>query len=629
MEPQTRIFSFLIICGLGFLLLSAKLTIGLLVAFISYHVLRIYRHMGGNPFSIDSRQPRRNYVLDQKKRDAVIKQSFAANKVPRDLDAIVIGSGIGGLTTAVLLAKVGKKVLVLEQHDQAGGCCHTFIDKGYEFDVGIHYIGEIGPGELNRTFVDHITDGQLQWQPLDQTYDQITIGFDEQKKAFPVSAGKNKWKNYLLETFPNERAGIEKFFQMVEATKSFDTINGLLKILPLWASWLLIHLRIIHFFCPLWSGIYRCSTGEIIQQLTNDKDLQTILTYCWGDYGSPPFESHFIMHASLVNHFAHTGGYYPIGGASEIAFNMIPIIERQGGKVLVKANVSAINCENGKAIGVEVTKGSEKYQISAPIIISNAGAFNTFHRLLPPQISNQSYFSKLLKNRKPGLAAMSIFIGLKASNEQLNLKAHNIWAFTSNNAMNEFSPYIKSDANDVCDRKVPLLFISFPSAKDPQWTKNIERQDKSTCAIVTISNWEWFKEWQDKPLKRRGDDYDGLKKTIGEIMIDQACQLFPQIKDHIDYVEIGSPVTNYHYLAAPHGEIYGMDHSHQRFDPWTLAQMRPCTDVSGLYLTGQDAMLCGFTGALFGGLLCAGSILGRNIMDDLENLHGKLHSQNK
>ena len=73
----------------------------------------------------------------------------------------MVGSGIGGMTTAVLMAKVGKKVLVLEQHDQAGGCCHTFIDKGYEFDVGIHYIGEVSKGELNRTLVDQITDGQL------------------------------------------------------------------------------------------------------------------------------------------------------------------------------------------------------------------------------------------------------------------------------------------------------------------------------------------------------------------------------------------------------------------------------------------------------------------------------------
>jgi len=107
-------------------------------------------------------------------------------------------------------------------------------------------------------------------------------------------------------------------------------------------------------------------------------------------------------------------------------------------------------------------------------------------------------------------------------------------------------------------------------------------------------------------------------------LVDQASQLYPQIKDKIDYIEIGSPVTNKHYLAAPHGEIYGLDHGFERFDPWTLARLRPQTDIPGLYLTGQDAMLCGFTGALFGGLLCTGAILGRNIMGDLETLHAKI-----
>jgi all-trans-retinol 13,14-reductase len=107
-------------------------------------------------------------------------------------------------------------------------------------------------------------------------------------------------------------------------------------------------------------------------------------------------------------------------------------------------------------------------------------------------------------------------------------------------------------------------------------------------------------------------------------MIEQTCKLFPQIRHHIDYIEIGTPVTNKHYLAQPHGEIYGLDHSFDRLQPWTMAQLRPQTDIEGLYLTGQDACLCGFTGALFGGLLCAGVVLGRNAMGDLESLHDSL-----
>lgn len=108
------------------------------------------------------------------------------------------------------------------------------------------------------------------------------------------------------------------------------------------------------------------------------------------------------------------------------------------------------------------------------------------------------------------------------------------------------------------------MFVSFPSAKDPNWKNHPGRANKSTCAIVTLASWEWYKKWESKPLKRRGDDYDEVKNTIGEMLIEQTCKLFPQIRDHIDFKDIGSPVTNKYYLAQPHGEIYGLDHTMER-----------------------------------------------------------------
>ena len=95
-------------------------------------------------------------------------------------------------------------------------------------------------------------------------------------------------------------------------------------------------------------------------------------------------------------------------------------------------------------------------------------------------------------------------------------------------------------------------------------------------------------------------------------------------KGCIDFTEIGSPVTNKHYIAQPHGEIYGLDHSIERFDPLMVAKLRPATDVPGLILTGQDILSCGFTGALFAGVIGAQAALGRNVMGDLISLHNKL-----
>ncbi|KAK3745214.1 hypothetical protein RRG08_048318, partial [Elysia crispata] len=126
---------------------------------------------GKNPLAKDYRRPHEPFVHDAKARDAVIKQRFKASKIPEFLDAIVIGSGVGGLTSGVLLARAGKKVLVLEQHDQAGGCCHSFVEKGFEFDTGIHYIGSMYDGSVDRVLLDQLTCNQLRWAKMDDAFD--------------------------------------------------------------------------------------------------------------------------------------------------------------------------------------------------------------------------------------------------------------------------------------------------------------------------------------------------------------------------------------------------------------------------------------------------------------------------
>ena len=130
----------------------------------------------------------------------------------------------------------------------------------------------------------------------------MTIGYGEEKKVIPVIAGQNgEWKKSLIKLYPEEEAGIEKFFDMCDEVKNFEVLNGLLKLLPLWASWLISKLGLLKLFLNYWSGPYKGSTWDIVTGLTKNKDLQTVLTYCWGDYGSPPHESHFVMQVILYS----------------------------------------------------------------------------------------------------------------------------------------------------------------------------------------------------------------------------------------------------------------------------------------------------------------------------------------
>ena len=143
----------------------------------------------------------------------------------------------------------------------------------------------------------------VEWDRLENDFDHVTIGYGEDKKVIPVIAGQNgEWKDSLKKLYPEDKVGIDKFFDLVEQTKDFETLGGLLKFLPLWASWLIAKTGLLKLVTNYWSGPMKNTTWDIVTSLIKNKDLQTVLTYCWGDYGSPPHESHFVMQVIFFWH---------------------------------------------------------------------------------------------------------------------------------------------------------------------------------------------------------------------------------------------------------------------------------------------------------------------------------------
>lgn len=583
---------------------------------------------GPNPFKKNSCTEVKAKITDQKQRDAVLKQGFNKDKVPQDLDAIVVGSGIGGLSVAAILAKAGKKVLVLEQHDQAGGCCHTFIDKGYEFDVGIHYIGEMNYESISKTYLNQITNGQLEWAPMRDDFDEVVFAEKGQEpRRYPVFSGEDRWKESLKKRFPAEAENIERFFKLIKEVYPGSSKALLVKFIPLWAVRLLKATGLIKYFTNFFEWNAK-SCKEVVWGLTKNQELRDIFCYSFYDFGTPPSQAGFPMQTLLHGHFSQ-GSSYPVGGASEIAFHIIPVIEDAGGKVFVRAEVTQIILDGeGKACGVQVKKGKELQEVSAPLVISDAGVYNSFQRLLPPDVASSSYLWPLVQAGKHGPGSLSVFVGLNCDSEELDIvQRKNIWAYTGNNIDKLYVNYMNLSREEALDADLPVVFISFPSTKDPEWKKKYP--GKTTMALVSLMPYHWLEEWKNERVMKRGDEYESLKNTFGHKAVEQACQLFPSIREHIDYVNIGTPLSNSHYLGAPQGEIYGLDHTRERFSIWNYAILRPQTDIPGFYLTGQDICSCGFAGALWGGLLCASSILHRNVQNDLESLHQTLHDEVK
>lgn len=502
-------------------------------------------------------------------------------------DAIIIGSGMGSLTTAALLAKEGKKVLVLERHYVAGGFTHVFKRKGYEWDVGIHYIGEVQ--NLNspiRKMFDYVSDNNLKWADMGDIYDRIVIG----DKTYDFVKGVENFKNKLNSYFPDESEAIKNYIQMVfDCNKSMKGFY-IEKALPSFISSLLGY-----FIRKKYLQYSSKTTYEVISSLTKNQELIKVLTAQYGDYGLPPKQSSFAMHASVVKHY-FKGGSFPIGGSSEIVNTINPVIEKSKGKIIIRAEVKEIIVENNRAVGVLMEDGKKFF---SKLIISGVGVFNTYNKLISDKLNMKYGFKDNLKSVKPSVAHGCLYIGLKANAKDLKLPKHNIWIYPEKT---DHDTSVKNYLEDQ-ENEFPLVYISFPSAKDPSWDSRYP--NTSTIDVITLLPYESFAKWEGTSWKKRGESYEDYKEVISKRLLEHLFKQLPHLREYIDHYELSSPLTTKNFVNYDKGELYGIDHTPKRFNQKFL---KPKTPIKGLYLTGQDIVSAGVGGALFSGLITATAI---------------------
>jgi all-trans-retinol 13,14-reductase len=530
-----------------------------------------------------------------------IGKRYRTGRAANDYDVIVVGSGIGGLTCAALLSKLGRKVCVLEQHYTAGGFTHSYEREGFEWDVGVHYIGEVHkPHNQMRRLFDVISDGQLQWAPMDPCYDRIVIG----GRRYDFIAGRDNFAAELKKHFPQESGAIDRYIELVmKVARAMPRFfAGQAMPAPLARAYATVRDRLV-------PGEMLRSTREVLESLTQDQELIGVLTGQWGDYGLPPSQASFLIHAVLVKHY-FAGGNYPVGGSWQMAATILPVIRAGGGEVFTYARVRQLLVEDGRCTGVVMDNGDP---LRAPRVISSVGARLTFGQLLPePERVKHGYAEKLARVRA-SFASLTLFLGFNGSAAELKLPKTNLWIYASPDHDATLARYMADP-----EAPFPLVYVSFPSAKDPRWERHYP--GKSTVQVITGARYDWFEKWRGTTWQQRGSDYETFKARLTQRLLAELYRQMPQLEGKLAFAELATPLSTEWFHLYDRGEIYGLDHDAERFrQRW----LHPVTPVKGLYLTGQDIVTAGVGGALMGGMMTTSTMLGLRDLRRLWKLIGE------
>lgn len=505
----------------------------------------------------------------------IIRTKFEDIK-DKHYDAIIIGSGMGGLGCAGALAKIGKKVLVLEQHYLVGGMTHTFSRKGFTWDVGVHALGEMDSKRLPGKILRWISDNKIKMNQFGDGPDKVYDTFNFPGMSFGLPSSYQRFKEKLLEQFPREKEGVERYFDLVYKISRKARFYFMLKTLPTWIALPLEKVLLVGL-----NKIAFQSTEDVLDELFKDEKIKAIIAGQWGYYGSEPSKAAFFIQAIVTRHFWN-GAFYPEGNSHTIAESIVAVVKKSGGDFLCQTRVTKLLTEGNRAIGVELEDGK---QLRAPVVISAISAKHSWENYLPQFKKEKEKVSRLTVSP----CHVCLYIGIEGDISDTEATESNQWIYSKWD--HETMVWHPENREELAS----CLYISFPSMKDPAHTGN-----KHTVEVVTFVDWEVFNQWKDTEIRRRGESYDEFKESMKERLLSQMREHFPKVMAKMTFCEFSTPLSTVHYCETPQGAIYGLAPTPERF---RTRELRPATPIKNFYLTGGDVATLGVVGALMGGIM--------------------------
>lgn len=478
---------------------------------------------------------------------------------------VIIGSGLGGLSTGLMLAKNGYDVTILEQGNQPGGCLQCFHRNGVKFETGMHFIGSAEKGQTLHRLMKYLELDDVRLSKLDPSgYDVIALD----GKRYKFANGATSFVEELATQFPHQKDNLTRFFKVIETVASASSLHSL---------------RNGNNDTAVCTEFQMRSISDVIEEYITDETLRKVLVgnlplYA-GEYGKTPFSTY-----AFIMDFYNQSAYRIVGGSDNITKAFVRNLNKYGARLLTRSKVVEIVCDS-KVRGV-VTENGDRYD--ADYVISAIHPKRTL-KLLDTKLIRPAFRDRInaIPNTVGGFA-----VYVKFKKDTVRYMNHNFYCYRGD------TPW-GCEHYDEGNWPKSYLYMHLCHEANPTYVQ--------TGVILSYMNIRDLKQWENTTVEQRGADYEAFKQRKAQTLLDSVSKEFPYIIDAIDTIYTSTPLTYRDYTGTEEGSMYGIA---KDVNAINVCRIPHRTRIPNLFFTGQNINSHGMLGVLVGAIVTCSEFLG-------------------